>query len=162
MIIKRSKKFLLMTTLAIFKNFNNFFYRLKKKGCLDDDIYQSLRPTAASTPTLYGLPKLHKNGISLRPILASTGSFTYKSAKWLSDKLASLKNHSTILKDSFKFIDQIGKIDNLHDETHVSFDVKSLITSISVGFTIKLNLNQLFPDEQSKINGLSKSNLKIS
>ena len=38
----------------------------------------------------------------------------------------------------------------------MSFDVKSLFTNIPVDFTIKLVLNQLFPDEQSKINGLSK------
>ena len=38
----------------------------------------------------------------------------------------------------------------------VSFDVKSLFTYIPVDFTIKLVLNQLFPDEQSNINGLSK------
>ena len=138
------------------QKFQQFLYRLKKNGCLDDDVYRSLRPTAASTPTLFGLPKLHKNGIPLHPILASTGSFTYKSAKWLSNKLASLRDHPTNLKDSFEFIDQIRKIDNLHSKTLVSFDVKSLFTNISVDFTIKLVLNQLFPDEHSKINGLSK------
>ena len=129
------------------QKFQQFLYRLKKNDCLDDDVYQSLRPTAASTSTLYGLPKLHKNGIPLRPILASTGSFTYKSAKWLSDKQASLRDHPTNLKDRFEFIDQIKKIDNLHSKTLVSFDVKSLFTNIPVDFTIKLVLNQLFPDE---------------
>ena len=100
------------------QKFQQFLYRLKKNGCFDDDVSQSLRPTAASTPTLYGLkfetieslkfrnlkirlpkfrsqnstPKLHKNGIPLRPILASSSSFTHKSAKWLSDKLASLRD----------------------------------------------------------------------
>ena len=138
------------------QKFQQFLYRLKKNGCLDDNVYQSLRPTAASTPTLYGLPKLHKSGIPLRPILASTGSFTYKSAKWLTDKLASLRDHPTNLKDSFKFIDQIRKIDNLHHKTLMSFDVKSLFINIPVDFTIELVLKQLFPDEQSKINGLSK------
>ena len=38
----------------------------------------------------------------------------------------------------------------------MSFDVKSLFTNIPVDFTIKLVLNPLFSDEQSKINGLSK------
>ena len=143
------------------QKFQQFLYRSKKNGCLDDDVYQSLRPTAASTPTLYGLPKLHKTGIPLRPILASTGSFTYKSAKWLSDKLASLRDHPTNLKDSFEFMDQIRKIDNLHTKTLVSFDVKSLFTNIPIDFTIKLVLNQLFHDEQSKINGLSKQTTKM-
>ena len=72
--------------------------------------------------------------------------------------MASLRDHPTNLKDSFEFIDQIRKIDNLHTKTLVSFDVKSLFTNIPVDFTIKLVLNQLFPDEQNKINGLSKNN----
>ena len=38
----------------------------------------------------------------------------------------------------------------------MSFDVKSLFANIPVDFTIKLTLNQLFPDKQSKIDGLSK------
>ena len=38
----------------------------------------------------------------------------------------------------------------------MSFDVKSLFANIPVDFTIKLVLNQLLPDEQSKINRLSK------
>ena len=66
------------------------------------------------------------------------------------------KRHPTNLRDSFEFVDQIRKIDNLHNKTLVSFDVKSLFTNIPVDFTIKSVLNQLFPDEQSKINGLSK------
>ena len=73
--------------------------------------------------SLSGLLKLHKNVVPLRPILASTGSFNYKLAKWFSDKLASLRDHPTNLKNSFEFIDQIGKIDNLHNKTLVSFDV---------------------------------------
>ena len=136
------------------QNFHQFLYRLKKNGCLDDDVYQSLRPTAASTPTLCGLPKFQKNEIPLRPILASTGSFTNISTQWLSDKLASQRDHPTNLKHSFEFIDQTETINNLHSKTLVSFDVKNLFTNITVDFRIKLVLNQLFPDEQK--NGLSK------
>ena len=119
-------------------------------------MYQSLQPTAASITTLCGLHRLHKNGIPLRPILASTGSFTYKSAKWLSDELASLRDHLTNSKDSFEFMDQIGKMENFHNKTLVSFDVESLFSNFSVDFTIKLVLNQLFPGKESKINALSK------
>ena len=47
----------------------NFLYQLKKNKNLDDTIYQKIRPRAASTPCLYGLPKLHKDNCPLRPIL---------------------------------------------------------------------------------------------
>ena len=39
--------------------FQGFLYRLKASKQLDDEIYHLIRPTAASTPMLYGLPKLH-------------------------------------------------------------------------------------------------------
>ena len=57
------------------EKFQNFLYRLKKNKNLDDTIYQEIRPRAASTPCLYGLPKLHKDNCPLRPILSATGSF---------------------------------------------------------------------------------------
>ena len=56
------------------EKFQNFLYRLKKNKNLDDTIYQEIRPRAASTPCLYGLPKLHKDNCPLRPILSATGS----------------------------------------------------------------------------------------
>ena len=34
-------------------------------------------------PKFYGLPKVHKDGMPLRPIISSIGSVTYKTAKQL-------------------------------------------------------------------------------
>ena len=43
------------------QKFQQFLHRLKINGCLDDDVYQSLLSTAASTTTLYaGSSTLHK------------------------------------------------------------------------------------------------------
>ena len=49
---------------------------LRNKNCLNDDVYNRIYPTAASTPSMYGLPKTHKPDVPLRPILSSVGSFT--------------------------------------------------------------------------------------
>ena len=43
-----------------------------------------LYPTGASSPKFYGLPKVHKEGITLRPIFSSIGSVSYETAKELS------------------------------------------------------------------------------
>jgi len=59
------------------KKFQRFLSRLKRKGALGESVYNEIRPTAAVTPTLCGLPKVHKNNIPLRPILCSISSFTY-------------------------------------------------------------------------------------
>jgi len=60
------------------KKFQGFLSRLKNKGVLDDSVYNQIRPTAAVTPTLYGLPKVHKDNVPLRPILCLIGSWTYQ------------------------------------------------------------------------------------
>ena len=55
---------------------------------LDDSVYNQIRPTAAVTPTLYGLPEVHKDNVPLRPIICSIGSLTYQCVSWLSKSLA--------------------------------------------------------------------------
>ena len=55
--------------IANLAKFQKFFYRLKKSGALETEIYNKIRPVAAATPTLYGLPKIHKEGTPCRPIL---------------------------------------------------------------------------------------------
>ena len=40
-------------------------------------------PTGAVPPTFYGLPKIHKRGIPLRPIVSSRGSISYEVVKEL-------------------------------------------------------------------------------
>ena len=47
-------------------------------------------PTGVSAPKFYGLPKIHKKDIPLRPTVSSIGSVTYKVAKELARILESL------------------------------------------------------------------------
>ena len=77
-------------TLKKLKQFQGFLYRLKKNKYLDEEAYQFLRPTAAATPTLYGLPKLLKENIPMRPTFASKDSFNYQAAVWLNNILTPL------------------------------------------------------------------------
>ena len=48
---------------------------------MEDYIYSGMYPTGASFPKFYGLPKIHKKDIPLRPIVSSVGSVTYGVAK---------------------------------------------------------------------------------
>ena len=47
---------------------------LKAEGGIDDNIYRRLYPTGAIPPKYYGLPKVHKPGMPLRPIISSEPS----------------------------------------------------------------------------------------
>ena len=46
-------------------------------------------PTGAVSPKYYGLPKIHKPGIPLRPIISSTGTVTYNTTKDMASRCIS-------------------------------------------------------------------------
>ena len=51
--------------------------RIKKDSNLDEGTYNAMYPTGCVPPKFYGLPKIHKTGNPLRPIVSSRGSVTY-------------------------------------------------------------------------------------
>jgi len=51
-----------------------------------------------------------QTGAPLRPILASTGSYNHERAKWLSEILSPLREHSFNLKDTFQFIEKMKDV----------------------------------------------------
>ena len=59
----------------------------KKAGILSQTLHNCLRPSATVCPKCYGLPKIHKPNVPLRPIVASIGSPTYALAKYLAEIL---------------------------------------------------------------------------
>ena len=61
----------------------NILKNIKTDGGLKDELYRRLYPTGAGSPKFYGLPKIHKPGIPLRPIISSIGTVTYNTAKEL-------------------------------------------------------------------------------
>ena len=56
---------------------------IKAEGGLSEEAYRRLYPTGAVSPKVYGLPKIYKPGIPLRPIVSSTGTVTYNTANEL-------------------------------------------------------------------------------
>ena len=71
--------------IANLTKFQRFLYDLKRNQFLKKDIYDRIRPISALTPTLYGLPKMHKEGFSSRSISASNRRYTYDCAVWLNE-----------------------------------------------------------------------------
>ena len=56
--------------------------------------YNRLRCRVPQPPKLYGLPKLHKPNIPMRPIVSFCGSPTYELSKYLTTILKPLTNES--------------------------------------------------------------------
>ena len=46
---------------------------IKKDSNMDEGTYKAMYPTGCVFPKLYGLPKIHKTGNPLRPIVSSRG-----------------------------------------------------------------------------------------
>jgi hypothetical protein len=72
----------------------------KKAGILSQTLHNCLRPSATVCPKFYGLPKIHKPNVPLRPIVASIGSPTYALAKYLAEilKTSCWKNRTSCSK----------------------------------------------------------------
>ena len=104
---------------------------LKKTDAIDIQRYNRLRCRVPQPPKLYGLPKLQKPNIPMRPIVSFCGSPTYQLSKYLTTVLKPLTDESRHkLQSTENFIDAIKTVQIPDDYKLVSFDVKSLFTSI--------------------------------
>ena len=118
-------------TPALQRRLNGKLLDLKKTETIDIQLYYRLRCRVPQSPKLYGLPKLHKPNIPMRPIVSFYGSPTYQLSKHLTNILKPLTDKSRHkLQSTDNFIDAIKAIQIPDDHKLVSFDVKSLFTSI--------------------------------
>jgi hypothetical protein len=73
------------------------------KNPFTEDIYEQLCPVGSRSPTLYGIPKVHKEGVSLRPTVSNIGAPTYQLSKYLAGLLSQLIGNSAHhVKNSFQ------------------------------------------------------------
>ena len=92
----------------------------------------------------YGLPKIHKEGVPMRPILSSIGTCGYNIAKFLVPFLQPLTINECTVKDSFSFVDEISSLIINSHITMASFDIKSLFTNVPLGETISIVADALY------------------
>ncbi|VDP90695.1 unnamed protein product [Echinostoma caproni] len=124
-------------TPQIEKSLSTILRKLKQKGSIDTATFERIRPTGTTIPRLYGLPKVHKSGVPLRPILDMCNSPYHAVAKWLAGLLEpvrmTLTQHS--LNDTTGLIDALSGL-NIKDRHMFSLDVTSLFTNVPIGETI--------------------------
>nr|CAH8859853.1 unnamed protein product [Trichobilharzia regenti] len=111
--------------------------RMKEDSVITQEVYEQIRPCSSTIPRLYGLPKVHKENVPLRPVIEMVNSPYHQIAKWLADILEPVKRHMTrySLKDTFDFIDSVKDV-NVYEGQMISLDVASLFTSIPLTETI--------------------------
>ena len=88
----------------------------------------------------------HKPTLSMRPILSASGTYNYKLAKWLEEKLKPLSVNQYTIDDALAFSKEIRKHPVLEDDILVSYDVTSLFTNVPVQETIRILVEKAFTD----------------
>ncbi|XP_076069797.1 uncharacterized protein LOC143041676 [Oratosquilla oratoria] len=105
--------------------------KLKESRLISEREWMLMKPGDSVIPKMYGLPKIHKEGVPLRPIIAFRGSPTYNLAKALAKRLRPVVEKSErMLKNSTDFVDRLRGISLEEGDILVSFDVKSMFTSL--------------------------------
>ena len=121
-------------------------YNKNLKVILKDlpDLEQKFKSYLPRLPVIYGLPKIHKENMPLRPIVSTYNSVNYKLSSWISQKLTPCLNKisNSHIVNTVDFINKLNN-ENLNNKTMVSFDVDSLFTSVPVQECIDLLSNEL-------------------
>lgn len=152
---------------------NNYQKTIRKlinnsKVLFSEEEIKRLRVMNPNAPMLRGLPKVHKEGTPIRPLVDYTSAPTYK----LAQKLESILSQQIVLHNNYSLIntyDFINKAKNVQVNPHdllVSFDIVNLFTNVPVDQTldiVKDHLNKdsnLLPEAITELLTLLKEALK--
>ena len=96
-------------TKKIERNFQKYLLSLKKENLVSNAIVDSIRPSGSQRSRMYGLPKVHKEDVPLRPILSTVKSSQRPVAECLKKILQPVyeKFSRYCVTDSFKFADEM-------------------------------------------------------
>ena len=94
---------------AIEKRLNCFIWKLYKNDKISSYFYKTLRSSDSALPRIYGLTKIHKLNVPLRPIVSFIGTITNQLAKFLKQILVPLGgNTQYTVKSSSEFVELIS------------------------------------------------------
>ena len=136
-------------TMAIELKLVKLLTALKASGQISASEFDSMKPIGSLRPRLYGLPKVHKPGCLLRPILSLTGSPQYAASQWLCRVLSPVVQlySRRCVKDSFRFVETL-KEQPIPEHAHMcSFDVVSLFTNVPLDETVDICADALYRNE---------------
>lgn len=119
----------------------------------DRSLHYRLKISNPRVATLYALPKIHKNPVSMRPICSNVNVPTEQLSKWL---LETLKKYPVTIgcsiKNSVELVDKIKNVKIKRGQILCSFDLQSMYTNIPVSDAIEclkkhLTTSNAPPDE---------------
>ena len=136
-------------TLTELKSFQNYVYRHFKKH----EKYKEMRPTSSQPARIFTTAKTNKftdikqiniNDLKLRPIIDQTGTHLHDCLKIIAQYLQKLAINEYTISDTLSFPDILRENPLDSNEEYVSYDVDSLFTSIPLGETIDIILDEIY------------------
>ena len=134
-------------TQKLVNQINTTITKLQKAQEITKQEAWRMRPGDSSIARFYGLPKIHKDGAPLRPIVSLPGSATYNLSKEMWKRLKHLvSGSSNSINNAQQFLEKLRDIEIEEDEIMVSFDVTALFTSIDLTLA-KETIANLIPEQ---------------
>ena len=144
-------------TAILTKRINTMLNKLYKSKQLTKLEVWRMKAREGGIAKFYGLPKIHKDNIPLRPIVSLPGAPTYNLSKELWKRLRKLNQDSEhSINNAQQFLQRLTDIRVADDETMVSFDVTALYTSISFKVAHE-TIRNIIPNDKEQT--LKKENL---
>nr|VZI01973.1 unnamed protein product [Spirometra erinaceieuropaei] len=137
------------------REINTTLLAMENSGAKSPIDRRMARAKETALARFYGLPKVHKEGAPLRPIVSLKGTLTYGLAKWLFQRLQFLTSDSnTTVSSSTQFLEKLKGVSLLPSGVMVSFYVTYLFTSISQDLaveTIELLLREKYDETENRL-----------
>jgi hypothetical protein len=119
------------------KKVKEYCSHLQSQNKLENNQVKRITNYNQRCPIFYGVPKIHKENIPLRPIVDFRRSPTYNLASYFVPVLKAISDNSPFaVKNSCEFVDSIQSINIKRTESMVSFDAISLFTKVPIENTL--------------------------
>ena len=133
-------------TDSLNRKLDSVLKKLLKENKINKPFFDSCRTSNLRRPQLYGLPKIHKPGNPIRPIVSFYNTPLSSLHKQLSIILKPLTISPLRLKDSSDFVKHLNSSTDPNYSYYCSLDVKSLYTSCDMRLAAKTVLDKLQED----------------
>ena len=112
--------------------------------------YAKLIPSGSSPGKLYGMAKVHKANVLLRPVVSMIGTPEYELSKFLDNFVEPFISKRYFLKSTDHFMEKFKQFQFSKNQVPVmvSFDVVSLFMNVSLSETIELIAHRIYTGDK--------------